>query len=410
MKSKDEALNKRTLENLKSESKSRKIRVGFAIMYASAFPAMPLFELLNSSKNFDASLVLIPDALRSGNDPLRFVTDQFDSLGNIGYPIQFGVDRETGQLVDVFRDFDLVCFSTPYSEMTFEVHSITHLTERGKLAFYIGYSFGVSTYDLHFLPLPHISKLWLAFVPTSFHRKRWSLHSSLSKKQIYVSGYPKLDALSVRPRPPSVRKRIILAPHHSVATLEGDWSLGDFLRLADRYAELPTKYPNVDFVFRSHPLLKDKLEDECIWGKAKTVNYFKQLTDLPNVSLSESGDYMELFAESDAMIHNSGSFTAEYLYTSAPIAFMVDDIKILEKSLNEFGRECLKNHYILYSSDDTFRFIEEVVVRGHDQKKWSRNKFVQRKMHSKNQTASQRIVRTLESLIVGRTSKFRKLL
>jgi len=406
---KNKALNKRTLENLKSESKSRKIRVGFAIMYASAFPAMPLFELLKSSKIFDASLVLIPDALRSGNDPLSFVTDQFGSLGNIGHPIQFGVDRETGQLVDVFRDFDLVCFSTPYSEMTFEVHSIDHLTEHGKLVFYIGYSFGVSTYDLHFLPLPLISKLWLAFVPTSFHRKRWSLHSSLPKKQIYVSGYPKLDALLIRPRPPSVRKKIILAPHHSVATLKSDWSLGDFLRLADRYAELPIKYPNVDFVFRSHPLLRGKLEDDHNWGKAKTVNYFKQLIELPNVTLSETGDYMELFAESDAMIHNSGSFTAEYLYTSAPVAFMVDDIKILKKSLNKFGRECLKNHYILFSNDDTFRFIEEVVLRGHDQKKWSRNKFVQRKMQSKDQTASLKIGRKLEALIVGRTSMLRKL-
>jgi hypothetical protein len=384
--------------NLAIASKTRKIKIGFAIIYASAFPAMPLFQLMKSSSNFEPELVIIPDALRSKDDYLNFISNQTYLLG-VSYSIQSGVDKVSGEILDVFSKYDVVCFSSPYPEMVEQLHSITHLSEQGKLVFYINYSFGVSTYDLHWLSSEQLSFLWRAFVPTEFHARRWMSHSLLVKKRIVVTGYPKLESLDPIPKDKSFRKLVILAPHHSIDDSDSKWSLGNFLELCETYAKIPVLFPQVDFVFRPHPLLKSKLERDDIWGKDLTIQYFKKITNLPNVRFSEESDYLELFAKSDALIHNSGSFLAEYLYTMQPAAFLISNKKLLYKSLNKFGRKCLRSHYLLYDLENVIQFITEVVLKELDSKRLKRLRFLKRELQQNNISSSQKIINELNKVL-----------
>jgi hypothetical protein len=385
-------------QNLAKVSKTRKIQVGFAIVYASAFPAMHLFKLMESSSHFEPELVVIPDALRSKNDYSNFVSMQSDLLG-VSKPIRRGVDKDTGEILDVFAKYDVICFSVPYPEMVEQLHSITHLSKQGKLVFYINYSFGVSTYDLNWLSLEQLSFLWRAFVPTEFHARRWMSQSLLFKKRIVVTGYPKLDTLDSTPKDTSYQKRIILAPHHSIDTNDSEWSLGNFLELCEMYAKIPELFPQVDFDFRPHPLLKGKLESDNIWGKDLTSQYFRRITNLPNVKLSEESDYLELFAKSDALIHNSGSFLAEYLYTDKPVAFLISNKKLLYKSLHKFGRKCLRRHYFLYDLEGVTQFITEVVLNENDSKRPKRLRFLKRELQQNSISASQKIINELDKVL-----------
>ena len=385
-------------QNLVIESKTRKIQVGFAIVYASSFPAMPLFQLMKSSNNYEPELVVIPDALRYKDNYSNFISMQTDLLG-VSNPIRRGVDNDTGEILDVFAKYDVVCFSVPYPEMVEQLHSITHLSEQGKLVFYVNYSFGVSTYDLHWLSSTQLSFLWRAFVPTEFHARRWMSQSLLLKKRIVVTGYPKLDSLDPISKDKSFRKRIILAPHHSIDDKDSKWSLGNFLELCEMYAKIPELFPQVDFDFRPHPLLKGKLESDDIWGKDLTSLYFERITSLPNVKLSEESDYMELFAKSDALIHNSGSFLAEYFYTMMPVAYFISNKRLLNKSLHKFGRMCLRRHYFLYNLENVIQFITEVVLSEHDSKKSKRLRFLKRKLQKKSISSSQRIINELDKVL-----------
>jgi CDP-glycerol glycerophosphotransferase (TagB/SpsB family) len=284
--------------------------------------------------------------------------------------------------------------------MVEELHSIAHLSKQGKLVFYVNYSLGVSTYDLHWLSSEQIGFLWRAFAPTDFHARRWERKSKLVKKRIKVTGYPKLDSLYSTSKNESLRKRIVLAPHHSIDNSDSEWSLGDFLELFHIYAKIPELFPQIDFNFRPHPLLKSKLEDENIWGKDLTSEYFNALTNLPNVTLSEESNYLELFVQSDALIHNSGSFLAEYLYTGQPAAFLITNKKLLLKSLHRFGRMCLRKHYLLYEIEDVIKFINEVVLNENDSKKRKRIKFARRKLQEDRVSASQKIINELETVLV----------
>ena len=133
------------------------------------------------------------------------------------------------------------------------------------------------------------------------------------------------------------------------------------LELAIRYVE------QIQIAFKPHPRLLTELYNHPDWGKEKADAYYRQWAEMPNTQL-ETGEYIDLFMNSDAMIHDCGSFTAEYLYTQRPVMFYTHDRKAVEKQLNELGMAALDAHYIGGSADDIESFIKDVVIGENDPK------------------------------------------
>ncbi len=70
--------------------------------------------------------------------------------------------------------------------------------------------------------------------------------------------------------------------------------------------------------------------------------------------------WIYLFMTSDAMIHDSASFTVEYLYVNKPVLRTLNG-EDLKAQFNKFGIECLKNHYIANSEQEIESFIQNVL-------------------------------------------------
>ena len=167
------------------------------------------------------------------------------------------------------------------------------------------------------------------------------------------------------------KKRIIWAPHFSIE--EGGWlHRGSFLVLNQVMLELADKYKDqVQFAFKPHPRLLTELYNSQQWGKEKADAYYQKWADMPNTQL-ETGSYVDLFMTSDAMIHDCGSFTAEYHYTQNPVMFFTSDLDGVKKQLNELGLAAIDAHYIGSTAADIEHFIEQVVLKGEDPLKSAR--------------------------------------
>jgi CDP-glycerol glycerophosphotransferase (TagB/SpsB family) len=101
--------------------------------------------------------------------------------------------------------------------------------------------------------------------------------------------------------------------------------------------EMAKKYQDsVQFVFKPHPVLRSKLV--VLWGEEKTNAYYNTWDSLPNSTIHED-EYIDLFLTSDAMIHDSGSFTVEYLYVNKPVMRTVSDLPLNEQFNQFIGRE-----------------------------------------------------------------------
>ena len=111
------------------------------------------------------------------------------------------------------------------------------------------------------------------------------------------------------------------------------------------------------------------------WGKESADAYYDKWANLENGQL-ETGEFIDLFLTSDAMILDSISFIAEYTATNTPSLFTIGSTSRVR--LNDFGAI---NFEVLYHTDnnlkeDIERFIVDVVINGNDTKKEERTEFV----------------------------------
>ena len=66
------------------------------------------------------------------------------------------------------------------------------------------------------------------------------------------------------------------------------------------------------------------------------------------------------------MIHDSGSFLIEYLYSENPVMFVNDNIESLLGESNDFGKMAYNLHYKGKSREDIINFIDNIVIKGND--------------------------------------------
>lgn len=191
------------------------------------------------------------------------------------------------------------------------------------------------------------------------------------------------------------KKKIIFAPHHTIAQKSRLLNLSCFLEVCDFMQELCKKYENqVQFAFKPHPFLKTKLID--FWGEKKTQLYYDTWATMPNSQLEE-GPYMDLFKHSDAMIHDCDSFTIEYCFMKKPVMFLSNPTAISERrnDLNEFGQKAFDLHTKGLLKEEVEAFILNVINGVDDLKKEREDFFFDYLVPPNGRTASENIIRAI---------------
>lgn len=145
--------------------------------------------------------------------------------------------------------------------------------------------------------------------------------------------------------------------------------------ILSRQLRLLVSFGIKEVVIKPHPLLRNKLNN--LWGEEKTDAYYRLWETMPNTSVNE-GEYIDLFLESDAMIHDSGSFLTEYLYTHKPVMRTMNDVGP-KTMYNDFALDALDVCYKGYNEQDIEQFIQNV-IDGVDPMKEARVKFYQERL------------------------------
>ena len=141
------------------------------------------------------------------------------------------------------------------------------------------------------------------------------------------------------------------------------------LELAAKY------YHEIQIAFKPHPRLYSELCKHKDWGTEKTRQYYNEWTIRGNTQL-ESGEFTDLFMTSDALIHDSGSFCVEYLYSGNPTMYIADNFEEQVAEKGEFGQLAMRQQYVGKTEEDIIRFIEDTVIAGNDPMKQGRENFV----------------------------------
>ena len=372
-------------EKIKGLSKQKKIKVAFLIENESIWKYERLYFLLKEDSLFDPVVFICPFFPHGmkimkeemNNIYLSFISKDYDVVKTL---------KEDGTYYDIKKEFqpDIVFFSTfwAHTKPQYLIYNFLDV-----LTCLVPYGF-YTTEQFYFTNEPTLL-CWKFFVETTSHKEAAKRLSLYKGENFVVSGFPGIDTLidrkykanDVWKRQEESKKKVIWAPHHSIKGVAGRHIfLSTFLSYADFMLKIADKYKDkLQISFKPHPNLKGKLNE--IWGEEKTNKYYATWNNIPNGQLDE-GDYMDLFLTSDAMIHDSGSFLIEYLYTFKPVLFLDDGVNL--EDFNPIGVEALNSMEKGYSKDDIIRFIEEVVIGNNDQFKLIRNEFIEQNLMPPN--------------------------
>ncbi|WP_281234678.1 CDP-glycerol glycerophosphotransferase family protein [Flavobacterium gelatinilyticum] len=383
--------------------KKEKVKVAFFLIHESVWKYDVLFDLMLQHPRFEPQIFVCP-AVNFGPENMLFEMNKtFEAFKKKGYNVIKTYDEAAGSYVDIHKTFapDIVFFTNPYEGLQDYRYYIKEFSKT--LTCYVPYAIMTVNYDFIY-NLNFHNLVWKIFAETPIHNEIALQKRKNKGKNNVLTGYPGFDQLLLNKKQHNSSvwknanpdlKRIIWAPHHAIS----DWNkVANFLEYYDFFLELADTYSDkIQIAFKPHHLLRIKLEQEY-WGKEKTDAYYTKWMNLSN-GQCENGEYTTLFSTSDALIHDCGSFMAEYLVTGKPALFMVRDESVMEH-WNAFGEQAVAVHYQSRTKEQVIDFIENVVLNGSDQMMKERTDFVENMLLPKNKlTASENILDYLESQI-----------
>ncbi|MBQ0330489.1 CDP-glycerol glycerophosphotransferase family protein, partial [Providencia rettgeri] len=333
---------KQLLQNIHSKEK---IKVVFLVIHHSIWKVDPVFQSMLADPKFEPIILVCPYIIYGENRMWVDMKATYNYFKEKKYPLLSSYITEEERWINLNElNPDILFFTNPHKLTRSEYYEDAYLSY---LSCYVPYSHNISKYngynsqynqDFH-------NAMWLIFAPHDDDLEIFHQFSQRKKVNVFATGYPACEALlsaqekTVWKHQECKKLKIIWAPHHTIDTPELPYS--NFIELASFFKEIAIKYKdNLQFAFKPHPILKEKLYNHKDWGKDKTNSYYNYWDEQSNTQL-ELGDYIELFKNSDAMIHDSGSFLAEYHYVRKPVFYICDES--VKNYLNPFGIKALSS-------------------------------------------------------------------
>jgi len=379
------------------------IKCVFLVQNASGWKYDYVFQKMLKSQRFDPIIFICPRPDWGKEYMMEKLNAAKVFYSNTKcYPTIVSFDEASGDYIDLKKQLhpDIIFYCVPYRNAIDKRYYITNFPDT--LTVYVPYAFNSSSDYKSFQDELLHNLVWRYYAETNEHRQ-YSVDNARNKgRNVVVTGYPGIDSYLDQSYVPSFHdwkvadvslKRIIWAPHHTIADT-GTVIYSCFLQYCNFMVEMAQKYSDkVQFVFKPHPLLRPKLNG--LWGKEKTEAYFEKWVEMSNTSYSE-GNYVDLFLTSNAMIHDSGSFIAEYLYLNKPVMRTMNDCPI-EVMYNPFAQKCIDNYYKAYSQEDIEAFIQQV-INGDDPMKEKRWAFVKKDLLSQGSPSENILNDILDSI------------
>lgn len=347
-------------EFLQKLKKREKIKVIFIVYLIGMWKCENIFQKMLQDNIFEP-IVFIAPYLVDGKERMieeLHRTKEFFSKKDFSYIVGFDIKKESYIDIDSISP-DIIFFTTPwnYSKGIYYQNLYSKY-----LSCYIPYAIITPVLkDYYQFNQAFHNYIWKIFCNNSFEKRIYKEFSARKGYGVYDVGASYLEDLIEKIDVKNIwktndsRKKVIFAPHHTIDINEQGWALSNFLFIANDIKKLAIKYKDeIVWAFKPHPHLKHKLYNHIDWGKDKTNDYYN-FWDKNNYTQLEVGVYNNLFKQSDAMIHDSGSFLTEYLILKKPVMYLVSECT--KKSLNDFGLKCLNACAIAKNKEEIEAFL-----------------------------------------------------
>ena len=378
-------------------ARGERLKVAFLVCDVSMFSGESVYVRLAADPRFDCSIAVAPRVTRGEKFLRETLAKTVDTLRKrYGDAVRalYDPDAKTAAPLDA----DIVFSTVVYEDQTLPDYTTERLSARALVAIlYYGYGGLFISNEKKTPYLPNIVLSWRYFVSNEATRRMNVEKNPLLAANAVTVGYAKMDRLATIPRREGGGKTILICPHHTLEKIPGELSLSTFIKNADLFQRLPEMFPEITFVFRPHPLLFPRLATAKWWGPKRTSDYERAMEAHSNVVFQRGGDYFESFRNSDALIHDCGSFLAEYFYTGCPQCYLLESEATLEQFL-PFARTLAEHVRKAYTDEEVVSFIRDVAA-GRDPDRESRAAFAAKEVCVNHPDATSAVLAVLDAAL-----------
>jgi hypothetical protein len=391
------AKNKELLSQIRGK---KRLKVIFLAIHKSIWKVDPVFKKMLDDPYFEPIVLVCPYVQYGKERMLEDMEDAWKYFFEKGYPVQKSLKSDGSWVKLEEINPDIVFFTNPHNLTLSEYYDKAY---KNYLSCYAGYGMPFSLYDNNQSQYNQFfhNSIWRIFVQNKLMYDDYLKYSFREERSLtIVIDNIVEDILSVNRKIKSTwknsgtHKKVIFAPHHTIEK-QSPPQLGNFLKYAELLKQLVLDTrETLTWSFKPHPILKSKLYINEQWGREKTDDYYNFWKNQHNSQLDE-GEYIDLFRQSDAMILDSASFTAEYIFTKKPMLYLMNDNT--RKSVSKFGNECLDMATEAWNEQDIKRFIDNLHLNKEskqDKKNIFINEYLKELGKNKTSTAVLEIIRS----------------
>ena len=237
----------------------------------------------------------------------------------------------------LFRRSSFIFLHTPYLE-----HQPNWLVSGNFKLAYAGYGLQLSTWEFGHFSTGLTEKCKLLIAGSEYDFLGYRKVGGVSQK-ILLAGNPLMWQIRDQIKKRSIQKfgvkQILWAPHWSSSWMNSDSGYSRWRQKAHIFFEFAKMHPEINFVFRPHPLLRDglfaapnKINDIYLREIQKSlhiekdkleIEILKEFVKLPNVTLS-TATMSEDILQSDALITSGVSIIGYWAATGKPMVIYRD--------------------------------------------------------------------------------------
>jgi len=224
-----------------------------------------------------------------------------------------------------------------------------------------------------------IRESWKFFLDTKDSYKRVMADGDFCGYNLVLSGYPKFDDYDKDNPSTGLFKNdnpvVIYAPHHSLGVSN---NFATFDLYGNQILEFVKSNPNINFVFKPHPLLKFQIRQRYREGVIKIsyeeyCRYCEEWESLENAVIVEDGNYIDIFKESCCMITDCGSFIGEYLPSLNPCIYIFNPRKNEQEEVyTSLAKKILQTYYVVKDEKELDEKLQQVIIKKCDERRGER--------------------------------------
>ncbi len=356
---------KKILKKLKRDAKTRKLKAAFYVYDETKWKSQSLYDLFMSDEHFEPVILVTKNCSPKGNynyQSKEEVKRVYTFFKNKNMNVEYAYDCEKECFIP-FENFkpDLIFYQHPWFV---EKSQGPVVCSKFALTYYIPYylpsTSAPNDYHLRFHRYVH-----KYYIMNEYLLKRYSKLMKNKGKNLCVTGSPQLDYFYLN-KENFPKEYVIYAPHWTVNHNE-TIAYSTFLKTGKIILEFAQKHPEIKWIFKPHPLLKQALLINKYWTKEETEKYYSSWEKIGQYY--DSGDYLKLFDKSYAMITDCGSFMTEFFMTKMPLIRLVSEDT---PPFDDFMEEIMSSFYNVYTEEELLTVLQSVVLNKEDSLKSKR--------------------------------------